>query len=121
MRRHQASALPPIHSLLEPSFLSLLTVSERTDGACRLKRAPGVVRALFVGHSTYFDAPPEWKKTFKRGFGDLHGNACGYVIKGAGVESITDLPFPIDTVAAISDFDGRGLHSSTFQLNLSRF
>jgi hypothetical protein len=39
-----------------------------------------------------------------------------------------DLPYPIDAVAAVSDFDqrfhegacGRDLHSSTFQLNLSR-
>ena len=37
----------------------------------------------------------------------MHGNGCGYVNKGAGEESIADVPYPIDAVAAVADFDPR--------------
>ena len=38
--------------------------------------------------------------------------------KGAGVESIADFPYPIDAVAAVADFDGRGFHSFPVLLTL---
>ena len=65
--------------------------------------------AWLLGRSTYFDAPMDWKQKFssQTTFGDLHGNGCGYVNKGEGEESIADLPYPIDAVAAVADFDPR--------------
>jgi len=58
------------------------------------------------GRATYFDAPAEWKAKFSQQiFGDLYGNACGYVNKGAGFESNTNFPFDRAAVAAVADFD----------------
>lgn len=59
--------------------------------------------------------PREHYRTAQK-FGDLHGNGCGFINKGPGEESIADLPYPIDAVAAVADFDPRcGPHPPSSQ------
>lgn len=74
------------------------------------------------GRATYFDAPQEWKQKFSQQiFGDLYGNACGYVNKGAGYESNANFPFLAnrDQVAAVADFEPKlhdGACGSCFEI-----
>ena len=54
----------------------------------RAVRVDAAVGSWSRARATYFDAPDAWKKTFaKQIFGDLYGNACGFVNKGEGLES----------------------------------
>jgi len=72
------------------------------------------------GRATYFDAPDAWKQKFSQQiFGDLYGNACGYVNKGAGRESNANFPFLANAVAAVADFDPKlhdGACGSCFEI-----
>ena len=72
----------------------------------RAVRVDAAVGSWSRARATYFDAPDAWKKTFaKQIFGDLYGNACGFVNKGEGLESNENLPYARDAVAAVADFD----------------
>ena len=78
-----------------------------------------------LGRGTYFDAPDSWKETFAPHlFGDLYGNGCGFLNKSPERRNVNknndDFPFPLDAVAAVTDFDLRLIEGKYFPITIFR-
>jgi len=78
-----------------------------------------------LGRATYFDAPDSWKETFAPHlFGDLYGNGCGFLNKSPERRNVNknndDFPFPLDAVAAVTDFDLRLIEGKYFPITIFR-